>query len=174
MNNIRYLVVHCSATPASRDIGVREIRQMHLQRGFRDVGFKVERDDETGDETGFLTFTASMKAQGVTKEGRRWTQKPSIFDAQGNKLVNPPMIGGGTEGKLSVEIEPFINQTSKTVEMSRRLLAAQVLKLVTGGSRSFSDYGFAAEDGDVIEDQAPFGDETAGETTSTGGRDDDL
>lgn len=43
---VRYLVVHCAATPPSRDIGVREIRAMHKQRGFADVGYHyvIRRD----------------------------------------------------------------------------------------------------------------------------------
>lgn len=46
MKTIRYLVVHCSATPANRDIGVAEIRAMHLQRKFNDVGYHyvIRRD----------------------------------------------------------------------------------------------------------------------------------
>lgn len=40
------LVVHCSATRPSQDIGVREITQWHLQRGFDTVGYHyvVRRD----------------------------------------------------------------------------------------------------------------------------------
>ena len=34
-----YIVIHCSATPPNMDIGVEEIRKMHLQRGFSDVGY---------------------------------------------------------------------------------------------------------------------------------------
>jgi N-acetyl-anhydromuramyl-L-alanine amidase AmpD len=33
------IVVHCSATPASMDIGVREITQWHIKRGFDTVGY---------------------------------------------------------------------------------------------------------------------------------------
>lgn len=46
MKAIRYLVVHAAATPPDRDIGVKEIRAMHLQRGFRDVGYHyvIRRD----------------------------------------------------------------------------------------------------------------------------------
>ncbi|WP_286950582.1 MULTISPECIES: N-acetylmuramoyl-L-alanine amidase [Brevundimonas] len=46
MKAIRYLVVHAAATPPERDIGVKEIRAMHLQRGFRDVGYHyvIRRD----------------------------------------------------------------------------------------------------------------------------------
>lgn len=46
MKAIRYLVVHAAATPPDRDIGVKEIRAMHLQRGFRDIGYHyvIRRD----------------------------------------------------------------------------------------------------------------------------------
>ncbi len=46
MRPINLIVVHCSATPANRDIGVAEIRAMHKQRGFNDIGYHhvVRRD----------------------------------------------------------------------------------------------------------------------------------
>ena len=46
IKTVRYIVVHCSATPATRDIGVSEIRAMHKQRGFNDVGYHyvIRRD----------------------------------------------------------------------------------------------------------------------------------
>ena len=43
---IRYLVVHCSATPPKMDIGVKEMRQWHIDRGWFDIGYhKVIRRD---------------------------------------------------------------------------------------------------------------------------------
>lgn len=46
IKSVRYLVVHCAATPPARDIGVKELRAMHLQRGFNDVGYHyvIRRD----------------------------------------------------------------------------------------------------------------------------------
>tara|TARA_R110002167_G_scaffold12963_5_gene54871 strand:- start:3621 stop:4088 length:468 start_codon:yes stop_codon:yes gene_type:complete len=43
---VQLLVVHCSATPANRDIGVAEIRAMHKAKGWRDVGYHyvIRRD----------------------------------------------------------------------------------------------------------------------------------
>lgn len=34
-----FIVVHCAATKASMDIGVREIRQWHVQKGWLDIGY---------------------------------------------------------------------------------------------------------------------------------------
>lgn len=46
IKSVRYLVVHCAATPPSRDIGVSEIRVMHKQRNFADIGYHyvIRRD----------------------------------------------------------------------------------------------------------------------------------
>lgn len=43
---ITHLVVHCSATPASRDIGAKEIDRMHRERGFLKIGYHyvIKRD----------------------------------------------------------------------------------------------------------------------------------
>jgi len=46
MKNIRYITIHAAATTPSMDIGVKEIREWHLARGWRDVGyhFVIRRD----------------------------------------------------------------------------------------------------------------------------------
>lgn len=46
MKPVKLLVVHCSATPASRDIGAAEIRAMHKAKGWRDIGYHyvIRRD----------------------------------------------------------------------------------------------------------------------------------
>lgn len=50
--NIKWLVVHCSATQATADIGRKEIDVMHRQRGFLKIGYHyvIRRDGtiETG------------------------------------------------------------------------------------------------------------------------------
>lgn len=39
MNNPKLIVVHCSATKEGVDLDVNDIRDMHLKRGWRDVGY---------------------------------------------------------------------------------------------------------------------------------------
>jgi N-acetylmuramoyl-L-alanine amidase len=52
LRDVDLLVVHCSATRESQDIGVEDIRRWHKQRGFLDVGYHyvIRRDGtrETG------------------------------------------------------------------------------------------------------------------------------
>jgi len=48
LKSVDYLVVHCSATPETMDIGVEEIRRWHRQRGWMDVGYhKIIKRDGT-------------------------------------------------------------------------------------------------------------------------------
>lgn len=116
---------------------------------------KPEMDDESGDETGRLILRAKMKASGVSKKtGKPWTMKPRYFSASGKPLQNPPRIGGGSELKLAVILEPYLKSDNNTVGVSARLEAVQIITLVSGGGRSFSSFGFAAEEGDEIEDEA--------------------
>lgn len=39
MRSISQIIIHCSATPAGKDFTVQQIRQWHLARGFRDIGY---------------------------------------------------------------------------------------------------------------------------------------
>lgn len=39
MREIDKIIVHCSATPEGRQTTVEEIRQWHLQRGWKDIGY---------------------------------------------------------------------------------------------------------------------------------------
>jgi len=39
MRKIDEIILHCSATPAGRDVSVDEIRRWHLARGFSDIGY---------------------------------------------------------------------------------------------------------------------------------------
>lgn len=52
MRKINMIVIHCADTYARMDIGVREIREWHLARGFNDIGYHyvIRRDGiiETG------------------------------------------------------------------------------------------------------------------------------
>lgn len=37
--NIKEIIIHCSATPEGKDFTVSDIRRVHLQRGFSDIGY---------------------------------------------------------------------------------------------------------------------------------------
>lgn len=128
--------------------------------------FTVEEDGETGEETGRVLMKASMTASGISqKTGKAWKRRPDIFTAAGKKLDNPPAIGGGSVMRLNCELFPYYAANDKSVGVSFRLNAVQLLTLVSYGERDASGYGFEAEDGDDIdnaEDTGGFSDETGG------------
>ena len=77
MNAIRYLVVHCSATPASRDIGVSEIRAMHKRQGWRDVGYHYV-----------------IRRNGTVEKGRPDTQPGAHVQGHNSHSLGICMVGG--------------------------------------------------------------------------------
>lgn len=60
-----HIVIHCAATKATADIGVKEIREWHVkQRGFKDVGYHyVIRRDGTR-ELGRPSWAVGAHAEG--------------------------------------------------------------------------------------------------------------
>lgn len=62
--HIEAIVIHCSATPASRDIGAIEIDRMHRQKGWREIGYHlvIRRD-------GTLEYGRPMDLVGAHVEG---------------------------------------------------------------------------------------------------------
>lgn len=63
-NSTDLIVIHCSATKATADVGVREITQWHIQRGFDTVGYHyiIRRNGEL--ETGRRESTIGAHVRG--------------------------------------------------------------------------------------------------------------
>lgn len=80
---IKQLIIHCSATTVSQDIGVSEIRQMHTKRGWSDIGYhyvirrsgKVEigrdldKDGDIDEEVGAHAFGWNANSIGICLVG---------------------------------------------------------------------------------------------------------
>lgn len=81
------IVVHVTATPPDRDIGVKEVRQMHLARGWRDVGYHeiirrngIIEKGRPGDEIGAHVAGFNSISYGISLVGG--------VDARGNAENN--------------------------------------------------------------------------------------
>lgn len=81
------IFVHCSATKATMDIGVREIRQWHKEQGWLDIGyhFVIRRDGtvETGRDLGAVG--SHVKGYNETSVG---VCLVGGIDAKGNPEAN--------------------------------------------------------------------------------------
>lgn len=135
-----------------------------------------EEIDDEAEGTGTIMLKAKMKASGTYKSGpktgQKWTRRPDIFNAQGKQLKTPPKIGGGSEVKMSIELNPYFAANEGAVGVSFRLEAVQLLTLVQFGERDASAHGFGAEDGDDIDDGSD--DEISGGNAGGSTDDDEL
>ncbi len=105
--------------------------------------------DDDGNETDEVVISVKMKASGVYKDGPKkgetWNRKPDIFNARGERLKNPPLIFGGSEGYVAGSFNPFYTEKAGA-GVSLRLEAVKVVKLVSAGERDASAYGFGGEE----------------------------
>ena len=100
-------------------------------------------------DEGMVEINFKMKASGIRKkDGKPWSMRPAIFDGQGNLIPSDqlPMIGGGTEGKISYEEGEFFTPLVGA-GVSLRLRAVQILSLVEFGGGTAAENGFEAEEG---------------------------
>lgn len=96
------IFVHCSATKPSMDIGVREIRQWHKEKGWLDIGyhFVIRRD-------------------GTVEAGREQSAVGSHVQGHNSDSVGVCLVGG-IDGKGNFEA----NFTSEQMTALRSLLVS--------------------------------------------------
>ena len=104
LTNVRYLVVHCAATPPSMDIGAKEIDLWHRQRGFFEIGYH-----------------AVIRRDGKIEKGRE-LDKPGAHVAGLNSVSLGVCLVGGV--KSLPEAEPENNFTPAQFESLRGVLRA--------------------------------------------------
>lgn len=103
--------------------------------------------DEAGTPTGDLVFKSKMKARVKSRDGRVYEQKPMVVDAKKTPMDGNTLIGNGSTVKIAVEPIPYMMQATKTVGVTLRLKAVQVIDLVEYGNNAASI--FEEEDGFV-------------------------
>lgn len=74
---INHITVHCSATQATKDIGAAEIKVMHLQRGFRTIGYHYV-----------------IRRNGVVETGRPETEVGAHVEGHNTGNLGICLIGG--------------------------------------------------------------------------------
>ena len=115
-------------------------------------------EDEDGNEIpGQCFLIAKMKASGVSREGRPWTQKPIVVDAKKNPVGE--MVGGGSRLRVAGMIRAYYN-ASLGFGLKFDLKAVQVLELHALGD--FTDEFEEEEDG--FEASAPAANTTEGDS----------
>lgn len=77
--DVKYLVVHCSATQAKSDIGAKEIDRMHRDRGFAKIGYHFV-----------------IRRNGVMEKGRALTEIGAHVEGHNSESLGICMVGGIT------------------------------------------------------------------------------
>lgn len=127
--------------------------------------YEQEVDDQ-GNLTGNYLFKFKQKAKINTKDGRTINMKVALFDAQ--RTPTDVLIGGGSEIKVAATMWPYVLQTTKSVGVSLRPSAVQVLSLVSVGDSKTANL-FDTEDGFVVSNKnaAPTVDDDEEEYNAT-------
>lgn len=116
------------------------------------VPFTEEYDDE-GEETGNVVLNFKLKREVTTKEGKKFTQKPDVFDAKKKPMGEDAKIGSGSTIKVAFNVIPFYNAATSSAGVSLRLKAAQIIELVEFGGGDADSYGFGEEEGFEAEEE---------------------
>ena len=104
--------------------------------------YEEELDDQ-GNLTGNYLFKFKQKAVINTKDGRSIDMKVALVDA--SRTPTTVNVGGGSEIKIAATVFPYAMSTTKSVGLSLRPSAVQILSLVSGTSNVVSM--FDDEDG---------------------------
>ncbi len=134
--------------------------------------FEDEYHHETGEETGNVIFHAKLKAVVTRKDKTTFEQAPVVVDAKVKALSPKVNVGNGSTVKVNVELIPYMMQSTKSVGVSLRLKAVQVIDLVEFGNDSASV--FDEEDGYEDEGSAATSGFNDNEGTDDGGDDEDF
>ena len=115
--------------------------------------YEMEADDQ-GNATGDYLFKFKQKAKIQTKDGRTIDMKVALVDA--SRTPTTVNVGGGSEIKIAATVFPYVMSTTKSVGLSLRPSAVQILSLVSGQSNVVSMFddedGFKTEDAPAAKD----------------------
>lgn len=115
----KHVIVHCAATKPSMDVGVREIRQWHKERGFLDIGYHFV-----------------IRRNGTIEDGRDVNQVGAHTVGQNETSVGVCLVGG-----VDDKLQPHANFTPQQMATLRKLLGdLKVLfpQAVVKGHRDFA------------------------------------
>lgn len=102
--------------------------------------------DDDGNDTGEVEFSFKQKAKIKKKDGTVIEVKPKLFDAKANAITLKGYVGNGSTLKIRFAVVPYFMASTAQAGVTLRLLAAQIIDLVTS-ERSAEDYGFGEEEG---------------------------
>ena len=127
---VEYIAVHCSATPPSMDIGAREIRKWHKDRGWSDIGYHVV-----------------IRRNGKIEYGRSFGRIGAHVKGYNNKSIGVCLIGG-VDSDMEAE-DNFTEEQFKSLDVVLTALQGLFPEAVVQGHRDFPNVHKACPSFDV-------------------------
>lgn len=158
---------------AKMDIKARKKIEAKTGGIVADEPYSIVYDEDTEEDTGKIEMKVKMKASGTRKDKTKWTAKPDLFDGKGKPMKKGIQIWGGSVAILNLDLEPYFVDGSGSYGVSRRLNAAQIIELVSGGQRAASSYGFEAEEDGFDANDVDVEDDSDDDSGSDDSSDDD-
>jgi N-acetylmuramoyl-L-alanine amidase len=109
MRIIRQIVIHCAATKANVNVGVKEIRKWHMDRGWSDIGYHYV-----------------IRRDGTIEEGRPEEQIGAGVKGFNKHTIHICLVGG-----LDDDMQPENNFTDKQLLAAKQLARGLVHKYET-------------------------------------------
>jgi N-acetylmuramoyl-L-alanine amidase len=118
--DVKYIAIHCSATPPAMDIGVPELDRMHRQRGFLSIGYHyvVRRD-------------------GTIQDGRPVTQRGAHVEDFNHCSIGICLVGGVDASKQMKPQANFTEDQLGSLKVLLGLLAKTYPTATVQGHRDF-------------------------------------
>lgn len=128
--DVKFIAIHCSATPGDRDVRIADIDRMHRMRGFLSVGYHyvIERD-------------------GKLQPGRKLTQRGAHVENFNHCSIGVCLIGG-VDSKLKPEAN-FTDAQLATLKALVGTLSKAYPRAVVQGHRDFPNVAKACPSFDV-------------------------
>lgn len=116
----RYLVVHCSATRPSMDIGAADIRKWHKAKGWEDIGYHYV-----------------IRRDGRVERGRREDAVGAHVAGYNSASIGVCLVGGVSEKNFTVAENNFTREQFAALEKLLVSLAKKYPKALVRGHRDF-------------------------------------
>ena len=129
----KYLVVHCSATRPSQDIGVKEIRQWHKNQGWQDIGYHYV-----------------IRRDGKVEKGRAENLVGSHVAGRNANSIGVCMVGGVNQKDFQKAENNFTKEQFASLKTLLQGLAKKYPGTVVLGHRDFPNVGKACPSFDAI------------------------
>lgn len=115
---VRFIAIHCAATPPATDIGVEEIRQWHKAKGWDDVGYHYV-----------------IRRNGTVEAGRSLDMQGAHVEGHNHESIGICLVGG--VNKAGAPDANFTAAQYASLESLIKLLLPRYSGAVVRGHRDF-------------------------------------